>query len=201
MSLEKLLDKIKSGGIAEAEAILAEARAEARRIEEEAGARAAEVRLEQIAEARRSAERESMRRASNARNSARIAVLAAKQEMLARVVEAARERIEKLPGPEYRAWLKRLLLENARSGDEEIMPAAADRHLFDAEFMGEVNKELNRRGLQGNLRLSPGDARAARGCVMRLGGVEINLSVDILVKQAFQDVEDELAGILFEERA
>jgi V/A-type H+-transporting ATPase subunit E len=201
MSLEKLLDKIKSDGIAEAEAILAEARTEARRIEEETAVRARDIHLEQFAAARRSAERESMRRVSNARSSARIAVLAAKQEMLARVVEAARERLEKLSDAEYRAWLKVLVLESALSGREEIVPAVADRPLFDTEFMAEVNKELAQRGLQGNLRLSADDARAARGCVIREGGVEINLSVDILLKQAFQDTEDELAGILFEERA
>ncbi len=200
MSLEKLLDKIRSDGRAEAEAILAEAHAEAGRIEAEALDAAGEIRLEQRAKARRSAERESMRILSNARSTARMTVLATKRGILARVVDTARNRIEQLPDAEYRAWLKTLLLSGARSGNEEIQPAAADRHFLDAKFLAEVNEELAGRGLAGNLRMSPDDARAARGCVMREGGVEINLSVDILLQQAFQDTEDELAGVLFEER-
>ncbi len=198
MSLEKLLEKIKSDSQAEADAILAEARAAAARVEAEASNAAGNVRSQQKAKARNAAERESMRIISNARSAARMKVLAAKRDILTRIMEGARARIEQVSDADYRAWLRGLLLAGARSGNEEILPAALDRHLFDAKFLREVNKELTSRGLAGNLKLSADDARGARGCVMREAGVEINLSVDILLAQAFQDAEDELASLIFE---
>ncbi len=197
MSLEKLLEKIRSDSQAEADGVLAVARAEAARMEAEASNAADNIQSEQITKARNMAKRESMRILSNARSAARMTVLAAKRDMLARIMESARARIEQLSDPDYRAWLKDLLLAGARSGNEEILPAATDRHLFDAKFLREVNNELTGRGLAGTLKLSADDARAARGCVIREAGVEINLSVDILLAQAFRDTEDELAGLVF----
>ncbi len=201
MSLKKLLEKILADGRAEAEAILAEARAEAERLGREESAKAEEIRLEQVAAARRAAEGEAMRLISNARSSARLDALAAKRQIMELTLEAARERMENLPGAEYAEWMKRQILSGLQSGREDIVPAAADRALFTEAFVSELNRESAARGLEANLRLSGEDTRAARGCVLREGGVETNLTLDTLLQQAFKEAEDELADFLFKEEA
>ncbi len=201
MSLENLLEKIRSEGRAEAEAILAQSRAETRLIEDDAKERAGEIRQHQLAEARRAAENEARRLTSNARSAARLELLAAKREFLERVQHEARTRVVGLSAPAYAKWLKGQLLAAVRSGTEEIVPAASDRHVFDKDFLDEVNRELVARGIGGNLRLAAEDARVDRGCILREGGVEWNLSLDILLAQAFTQAEDELAGMLFKEPA
>ncbi len=199
MSLEKLLAKIITDAEAEAEAILTDARAEVARMERESAAKAEELRLEQLEEARRSAEKERMRVLSNARISARMRILAVKRELLDEVAKTAGQRIEQLSDAEFHAWFKGLLLANAQSGREELRPAKVDRQRFSGKLLSEVNQELRKLGLEGKLEISPVDASVIRGCVLREGEVETILGVEILVKKAFEEREDELARILFKE--
>ncbi len=197
MSLEKLLEKIRADGRAEAEAMLAEARAEAARIKAEGEARGGQIRLAQIEEAERAANRDKLRLLGDARMAARMRLLGAKRELLDEVVETARRSIEELSEAEYRAWLKSLLLGGAASGNEELLPAAKDRRLFTKEFLAEINRELKKKGLAGRVSLSPEDSRARRGCILREGGIETDLSVDSLLAQTFDEMEGQLIEILF----
>ena len=125
-------------------------------------------------------------------------VLAAKQELIDHVMEKAGEAIMEMPREEYRHIVTQMLLEAAQ-GHEEVYFSVADEARLDQSIVDEVNALLKARGRKGELKLSPRREEFHGGFILRTGGMEINNTFGALIRMSRDEVESQLAKILFKE--
>jgi V/A-type H+-transporting ATPase subunit E len=188
------------------EKILSDARAEAARINKEAEEREAGERArpdEEIsrfdeqtqAMAAKAATEERSQRLAVARMEASKEYLAAKGEIMDEVFAKAHEQFLKLPDAEYRDLMARLMVAAAESGDEQVVVGRKDSRI-DQALIDAVNGKLKDRS-KGALKLSDEKQDLAGGFILRRGRIRTNVSVDVLVGQAREALEIELAKDLF----
>lgn len=197
MSLEKLLAKIEEDARSEGEGLLRKAEAEAAGIKS-AGAEEARRSAESIrASFRARGERERTRIMSEALTEGRAAYLSTQDELFEEVfVEAARE-FASMPEGRYRAWLKRVILENAAEGLREVIAAPHDRGLLAAGLLEEINADLRGREHAEELVLSDRKADFDRGVILRGEKFALNLSLQSLAREVRERHEEEVMSILF----
>lgn len=133
------------------------------------------------------------RAALNARNE----LLAAKQEAIEKVLAAACDKIEKMDREEYSLLLERMLLSNVETGDEEIIFDENDVSRIDASLVKRVNKSLKEQGRRNNITISSEKRSIGNGFILKRGDVEINCSINALIKSLHEELEGEIASILF----
>ncbi len=186
--------------------ILADARAEAEKIRKQAEEREAaeQAKLdEQLAKfeeqtkamADKAAADERSQRLAVARMEAAREYLAGKATLLDDVFAQARQRLQQLPDNEYRELMVRLMLAAVDSGEEEVITGKGDARV-DQKLVTEVNDKLKGRG-RGNLKLSDEKENLGGGFILRHGRIRTNVSINVLVARARQDLEIELAKDLF----
>ena len=185
------LDKIKARIMEEAEQsareIIEKAQAEA-----EAAVNAAEAdahaEAEKIREKARKDAADHVRRAESSSDMRRKqAVLAAKQEVIGRVLEAAYSRVMELSPAEYFDMLEKLLREYALPEEGEICFSARDLDRMPEGFTGKIRTIAAEKG--GSLTLSGETRRIDGGFILIDGGVEENCTI----KAVFDSKRDELS--------
>lgn len=195
MQAEQVIDKI-----------LADARAEADKLRRQAEEREAaeQAKLdEQLAKfeeetkamADKAAADERSQRLAVARMEAARDYLAGKAALLDDVFAQARQRLQQLPDAEYRDLMVRLMAAAVDSGDEEVI-AGKDDARIDQKLVKEVNDKLRGQG-KGGVRLSDEKENFRGGFILKHGRIRTNVSIDVLVARARQDLEIELAKDLF----
>ncbi len=199
MSAEKIVEKILSDARAEAERILESARSQAAQIREQAEREAQRQRELILAQAQ--LEVQSRRRAqiAAATAAARNAVLEAKRALLERVFSQVAERIMTMPANEYKSWLLRLLLKAVETGEEEVILSPGDRQTLGEALVREANAQLTQHGKKGALRLSLETRDIGRGFILKGKNSEINVTLKTLLRRAQDELEIEVARMLFEE--
>ncbi|MEE8110433.1 MAG: V-type ATP synthase subunit E [bacterium] len=194
------LDEIKTRVLDEARQ-KADARLEAARREAEAvrsqGERAAEETERRLLQkARLDAEAKRERIVTDARMTAQKAVLSKKQEALEEVFRTAMESFAD-SGADLREALNGAILDAVETGEETLLLPPADREEWGGSLVDELNRELADRGRKGAVRLSEEDPGIASGAVLRRAGVEVNLSLEVMARQARERLEDSVAELLF----
>lgn len=197
MSVEKIVEKILEDARAEAQAILKGAEREASRIVADGEVEGDRVRRSVLKEAREEAERRCQQVLAEARIKARQRVLAVRRRAVDRVFEEALRRLQGLPPRRYVEVLKRLILEAAETGREEIVLSREDRAQLPPSFLDELNEELRKQGKPGELRLSEDARSLGGGAVLRGSRVEINASFPVLIERARERLEIDVAKVLF----
>lgn len=114
-------------------------------------------------------------------------LLAQKRQLLDDVFVKAAEQITKLPDAEYLGFMQKLMTQAVRSGNEEVV-VSKDEKRIDAAFVKKVNE---------NLKLSDKKGDFKAGFILKEGKININVSIDVLLAQARQELEIELAKKLF----
>ena len=125
-------------------------------------------------------------------------LLAAKQEMMGKAKELAAEKLSSLDDAAYVKLMGEKLAECAADGTGEIAVADGEKRLNDA-FLKDVNKQLKAKRGKGEVKLSEQKRNIEGGFVYITGGLEINMSLASLLEQAWQDVETQVAAVLFED--
>lgn len=133
------------------------------------------------------------RAALNARNE----LLAAKQEAVEKILSSACDKIEKMTRDEYSLFLERMLLSNVETGDEEIIFDENDISRIDTSLVERVNKILKEQGRRDNINISSERRSIGNGFILKRGEVEINCSINALIKSLREELEGEIATILF----
>jgi V/A-type H+-transporting ATPase subunit E len=123
--------------------------------------------------------------------------LAEKRKILDEVFEQARRQLQDLPDEEYRALIKKLILEAVETGDEEVVVDTKEKRI-DHEFIKKINSELAS-GKKGDLRLSDQKQDIGAGFILKRGKIKTNVSMEVLLDQARKELEIELAKELFSE--
>ena len=194
---EKLIEKILSDAQHDAEATWADAEAKKQAVRDKA--------LRDIE--RRKAEIEQQASESITENQKRLAavydleyrkqILAAKQEMMQKARDFALEKLRSLDDASYIALMKRRLIECASSGTGAIAIAPNDSRL-DAAFLADVNATLKKSVGRGEVTLLSERRDIDGGFVYLNGGMEIDVSLEALLGEAWQQAETQVAAALFE---
>ena len=190
---EKIIAHIQADADAQAAEILARADARCAEIRETYEQKAKEAYAETIrAGVKENQDRlDSMERLANMEG--RKAILALKQDMVARSFDRAVEMLVALPEAEYVALLSKLAVGASVSGDEEIVLNARDKKAVGDKLIKAANEKLG----GGHLRLAQDAGSFRGGLIMRRGNIEVNCTAELLVDLCREDMAAELAGVLF----
>lgn len=189
--------------------ILAEAKAEAEKIRQQAQEHQAAEQAkfdEQMARfkeqtqqmAAQAAAAEKAQLLALARMEATKDYLGEKVSLLDEVFARSRQRIQELPDDEYRQLMTRLLTEAVETGDEQVV-TAKDEARIDQKLIDEVNRRLADKG-KGGLSLSEEKHDLGGGFLLKRGRIRTNVTTGVLVGQARNDLVIELNKDLFQDR-
>lgn len=195
MNTEQVVEKILQQARQEADKILSEAQAKrdahVKQWQDELARY--EQQTEQMAQAAAEDKRQRLLAAARMENAKQL--LAAKNEVLNQLFERAKQQILQLPDDAYRTLMTKLMVKAVQSGDEEVIIGKNETRIND-ELIKQVNRQLGP-GFKGNLRLSNKRADIAGGFILAGGQVQVNASIDVLLAQAREALEIELAKELF----
>lgn len=189
--------------------ILDDAKNDAQRAWDEAQRQAAQTREQAKAEAdamRAQAQDEVRRECDDIDRRAHVAAslamrkanLANRQAQVEKVFAQVREALAGLDDTQYAGMMERLALENAQGG-EVIIPAAQGRAIS-AQSVEAVNAKLTQKGQQ-PLVLANDSRDIDGGFVLSRDGVEINCSLDSVMRFYRDAMEAEVAEALFAKEA
>ena len=121
--------------------------------------------------------------------------LAEKRKILDEIFAKARKELQNLPDDKYQEIMKKLMLAAVETGDEEVIVDTNEKRI-DQKFINQVNHELGPE-YQGKLRLL--DERRDIGCgfILRRGKIKNNASLNVLLTNAREALEIELAKEVF----
>ncbi len=196
-NLERLTEVLRGEAAEQAAKIEAEAERRVGEIRAEAEAKAERLRSEARATAQREVERRQRQAEAEARLLRRQTLLAAKAELVRRVMAEALQRLADLPEAQYRALLLRLIAGSAPAGRVTVALNRRDRERLGEAFVRQAAGELAGRGVRAELVLLPEPAGFAGG--VRLAGpdFEVDCSLERLLELAADEVEPEVAKALF----
>jgi len=200
MALEDIVSRINADALNEAAKVKDEAKASAGKIGQEASNRATAIREEILRDARAKAREDRQRSLIMANLESRKQVLAAKQALMDEAFERAKARLVGLGDREYLKLIKKVLLEAVESGDEVIIVSTKDRSRINPSFLEAINHSLIRKGKKARLRLSKETRDIKGGVILSSGRSETDCSFETLIGELRDDLEIEVARILFGEK-
>ncbi|MHC5060761.1 MAG: V-type ATP synthase subunit E [Planctomycetota bacterium] len=197
MDAEQVVEKILSEARAEADKLLAEARQKVSEAVTQQEKELAQYSAQTEDIAAQAAEDKKARMLAAANMKIKKEYLAAKISLFDEVFGKVRQRIKGLSDGEYEQLIIELMTNAVQSGDEEVVVAAGEERI-NQSMIKQVNRKLGP-GYRGNLTLASDKADIDGGFIMRRGRVQVNVSVEVLVAQARDRLELELAEELFGE--
>lgn len=190
---EKIIAHIQANADAQAAEILAQAEARSAAIREDYEQKAKQAYAERIrAGVKENQDRlDSMERLANMES--RKAILALKQDMVAKSFDRAVDQLVALPEAQYIALLAKLAVKASVTGDEEIVLNARDKKAVGEKLVKAANEKLG----GGQLRLAKDTGNFKGGLILRRGSIEANCTAELLVDLCREEMAAELAGVLF----
>jgi V/A-type H+-transporting ATPase subunit E len=122
-------------------------------------------------------------------------LLAEKRKILDEVFEQAKQQLEKLSDESYLELMTKLMLDAVETGDEEVVIDNKEKRI-DRKFIESINRQLGS-GRKDELKLSEEKANLGRGFILKRGKIKNNVSAEVLLAQARENLEIELAKELF----
>ena len=147
----------------------------------------------------KAAEEKKRRILSMAQLENRKALLQAKQQIIDEVFEKAKAKLKKMPDDKYRGLIAEMLKKSVITGNEEVVISGNDKDRISPEFLAEINKTLKDLGKQGNLKISKTPGQMIGGFILKSEDLEVNNTFDSLINMEREELETEIAKILFEE--
>ncbi len=197
MSIENILSKILGEAESRVQAIHAAGYASEEARLAEAKQQAAMQGEGIIAGAEACVAEEEARLLTAAKLEARKKLLAVKQSLMNETFAAALAELRALPVHQQRPLLKNMLLNAVETGEETIVCAREDSEVFQRDFLAEVNAALTARGGRGQLTLSDEYRPTGGGFYLLGASVEINVTFPTLLKSVREQLEPEVAALLF----
>jgi V/A-type H+-transporting ATPase subunit E len=195
--VEKLIEKIAGDAQHDAERYWQDAEDKKRALRE-AAERDIEAAAAQIERDSAEAIRENERRMTAVYDlEYRKQTLAAKQEAMGKAKDLAMEMLCGLTDAVYLALMKRKLLECAASGTGGIIVGKAETRLNEV-FLKDANAELKKTAGQGAVTSMPERRDMKGGFIYVEGGMEVNMSLEAQLNEAWHDSETDVAKLLFD---
>jgi len=197
---ERICQRIMADAHARAEAILAEAAENSKAIIAEAEKEANKRREQVLERAQKEAEEQKRRILGIAQLDARKEMLASKQELINEAFRQALEALLNLDEETYFAVLRKMLLASVKTGNEVVILSPRDKARIPANFWNDLYQELAATGCASNLSLGEEAPDIPGGFILQSGGVEINNSFSSLLEMQRDELELEVAALLFKEK-
>jgi V/A-type H+-transporting ATPase subunit E len=123
-------------------------------------------------------------------------LLSAKQEVMAQAKALAMQKLAVLPDEKYLSLLKQRLIDCAGSGVGGIVVSKSEKRIGKA-FLDDANKALKEKCGTGDVKLLSEKRDMTGGFVYVDGGLEIDMSLEALLSEAWQQSETDVAAVLF----
>jgi len=196
--IEKILDKLQAESRAETEAILSKAKAEADAIRERFAKQAEQEKITAEEKGRKAASERQDRLIRAAEMESKKTILGAKQAVLDKAFEQAREALLHLPDDRYIDLLAKLAASSAGSGAEALVLNAKDRAALGEKVVAQANHLLADAGRTGRLTLSEETADIDGGLFLRDQASEVNCTFETLLRLGREELAGQAAAILFD---
>lgn len=195
--VEKIKEKILQDSEARANAIIADAKKQAQEIIDNANVKAAK-KAEEIKKKASSDAADKLRISNSMLElEMRKDILSTKQQLIEETFKKALESLSHMNDGEYEAMLQSLVIKAVETGEEEILLSKQDKNRLSADFSNKINLNLAQIGKKGNLKFSDEARNIIGGFVLKSGGVEMNYSFEALLRMYRDEIEPEVAAILF----
>lgn len=123
--------------------------------------------------------------------------LSAKQEKISEVFEKSIDSLCSMSKEEFINFVENSILSIGVEGDETLILNEAGIKVIDESFIKELNSKLNARGIDGKIKLASKTREFRGGFILEKNGIEINNTYEALVEALRDEVEYEVAGVLF----
>ncbi|AVQ44328.1 V-type ATP synthase subunit E [Clostridium botulinum] len=196
-SINNLTGKILEEAKVKKEEFIKEAKEDGKKILDKKTAEAKVIEKNTIEKAERESVIRRERILSNAELKVRNEKLQSKQKVIEKVLEKSLEKLSSLSKEEYLSYIKERILALPIDGDEKIIINLKDKLLITEDFINEINSELVKKGKLGNLSLSDETRDFKAGFILEKNGIEINNSFEALISSMKDELEYEVARVLF----
>ena len=191
-NLNNITSKIIKDAEVERESILAKAAEEKSKILAKKEDSANEIAKELLEKAQVEAKSKKERVISGAKLKVRNDKLAAKQQVIDEVFEKSIEKLTKLSKEEFLNFVTEAILSMNLSGKHNLVLNREGLSLVDDNFITELNSKIN-----AEIVLSKTTGNFKGGFVLENNGIEINNTYEALVSSLRDDLEFEVAKVLF----
>ena len=196
-SIENLTSKILEEANARKKEILSEAEAEKNKIIEKKIAEAKIFEAEVIKKSKVEAETRKERIISNAELTVRNKKLEVKQNIISKVFEEAVEGLCNFSEEDFKTFLKKSIKNSDITGEENLILNSKGKKIISNDFLNEINESLKKAGKKGNLKISSETGTFKGGFILEKDGIEINNTFEALVSSIKDDLEYDVAIVLF----
>ena len=175
--------------------ILASAEEEKNKILSKKIAKAKELEKEIIHKAEVEAKSRKERIISSASLKVRNNKLSAKQEVIKEVFEKSIDVLSSISGDDFLRFIKNSILSLGEIGEQNLILNKEGMELVDLTFIYDLNQSLVDKG---NIKLSPKVGNFKGGFILERNGIEINNTYEALVSSLKDELEFEVANVLFD---
>lgn len=193
-SVNNLTSKILKDAEERKESILASAEEEKNKILSKKIAKAKELEKEIIQKAELEAKSKKERILSSASLKVRNNKLSAKQEVIKEVFENSIDMLATITEDDFLRFIKKSILSLGEIGEQTLILNKAGMEVVDLTFIYDLNQSL---GDKGNIKLSPNTGDFKGGFILESNGIEINNTYEALVSSLKDELEFEVARVLF----
>lgn len=196
-NINNLTSKILSDAEERKESILKEANEEKAKIVSKKEALAKSEEATMVEKAKTEAKTAKERIISGAELKSRNEKLTAKQAVIDKVFENSIEKLCKMSDEEIKEFIKNKIVNADIVGDEAIILNEKGNKLVDVNLLKEINSELLAKGKKGELTINKEVRNFKGGFILEKDGIEINNTFEDLVNSERDDLEFEVAKVLF----
>lgn len=197
--MEKIKERILEDARREADKIIRGAEKEAQNILDHAKKTARQRKKALYEKAQKDSQEARRKTLAMAELEMRKGLLAVKQKMVDTAFERALEKLRNLEGKDYENMIMGMMEKAVETGNEEIILSPNDLKKFKPEFLSTVNQRLSKKGIKSNLKIAEETRNIQGGFILKGKGVEVNNSFESIIRMERDEIESQVAAILFGE--
>jgi V/A-type H+-transporting ATPase subunit E len=198
MALEDIVRNIKVKATQEGKRIKEETDKEGEELIKKAREQADKVKTRILHQLENQAKDEKRKLVIKTRSEERKKLLIRKRKLMDEAFRQAEQKLSSLEKAEYLSLIKRSLISNIDSGEEEIIVAPRDGEWMAGNFIKDLRKSLKEAGTNDGVRLSPELEPQERGFILKKKDVQINCTFSNLFLSLRDELEIEVARRLFQ---
>jgi V/A-type H+-transporting ATPase subunit E len=197
--MEKIKERILEDARREADKIIRGAEKEAQNILDHAEKTARQRKKALYEKAQKDSQEARRKTLAMAELEMRKGLLAVKQKMVDTAFERTLEKLRNLEGKDYENMIMGMMEKAVETGNEEIILSPNDLKKFKPEFLSTVNQRLSKKGIKSNLKIAEETRNIRGGFILKGEGVEVNNSFESIIRMERDEIESQVAAILFGE--
>lgn len=196
-NIENITSKIKKDAEVQRDAILAQANENTTLIINKKESVAHKDAADFIEKSKKEAITKRSRIISSANLKVRNDKLVAKQNVISDIFEKAKQNLNAMSDDQFKEFVTNKILSANITGDENIIVNENKKAIIDADFIKGLNAKLVSLNKKGKLKVADFNGAFNNGFIIEKDGIEINNTFDSLVDSLRDEMEFEIAQIMF----